>query len=402
MIDELARRYADYKDPAEREIISRALMERAVAEDRFFAMARYARGSTELHRQLAGAIAFGDGDLDKCESIFLDLNTDFPSTFNGLCYGRTLIAEGKIDAAIAHFLTAHAANPADHDAGLQLATLLFWTGATDKANDVLSKFVHLLEFEREIVIPRQAELQRAIDTKQVHPDATSDDFYTDDYTVRTWWGYFQAFHRSPYREPDAALESKVRHQVAARLAGSARNATTFIDFGAFCGYATHRLALDFPRTRFIGIDRPEITRDLSAKYFQAPNLEFVAGDLLMEIDKWDDLGDNAVLFHSRTAVFCYPEYMRLLYSKAKAKGVRHLMFQEGDTFSRWYRKFYEYGDYPEIAINSRSKMWMHDFGRLVPKTGFRIDSISHVDTNLLLDEIRGYGARHRLVHAIAH
>jgi tetratricopeptide (TPR) repeat protein len=401
MIDELVRRYADYKDPRDREIISRALMEHALADDRFFNVMRHAEGPWELHRQLAAAIAFGDDDLQKCEQLFKSLNEDYPNSFNGLCYGRTLIAAGKTNAAIRHFRAALALNPEDHHAGLQLATLLFWTGATNEANQVLAKFVHLLEFEREVVIPRQAELQRAIETKQVHPDASSDDFYTDDYTIKIWWGYFQAFQRSPFREPDAALETKVRSAVSACLKGKAAGASTFIEFGAFCGYTLHKLALEFPSIRFVGIDRPAITRDLSAKFFQAPNLKFSAGSLLDEIDGWN-LGDNAVLFHNRTAVFCYPEYMRQLYTKAKAKGVRHIMFQEGDTFSCWYRKFYEYGSYPEIAINSRSKMWMHDFGRLLPETGLKIDSMTHVDPNLLLDEIRGYGARHRLVHAIRH
>jgi ubiquinone/menaquinone biosynthesis C-methylase UbiE len=203
-----------------------------------------------------------------------------------------------------------------------------------------------------------------------------------------------------HRDGNVALEAGIQRVASHLLRGPLRDATTFIDFGAFCGYTIATLATHFPRTWFIGIDRPEIAKSLNDQAFGRKNVEFLDGDILDLVASRESFGARPVLFHSRTAVFCYPEYLRQLYRICAEKGIRDIVMQEGSTFfSRWYLRFFEPGKYPAISFAGRGSTFLHDYMTLLREAGFEIRSSKDIRPKLLLDDRSGFGADHRIVHA---
>lgn len=401
--EQICRRY-NAAGVQERERIARFLMTKTALEPAFahlvvcgFPKAMF---STEpLFHQLAGAYAFANGDLESARDLFRELANKTGEAFNILCFVRVLLAMRKDAEAIAVLERATAGRPRDLFLMMELSTTHFRAGDIDKANATLDPVKDQIADEGAGIASLQAEIDAAIDGGLLAKPAGLD-IYTESFVTDTWWHYWRCYYTfNQYQEGGASLDHWIRHEAAA-IIERLGTVSDFVDFGAFCGYTIAKLAAAFPHVRFVGIDRPAIAKQLNDRAFSADNLAFIAGDTLHEI-KHLKLGSNPILFHSRTACFCYPEYLRQLYARARAAGVRHILHQEGGTFSRKTMRYYRPGEFPRVSMAGRGKTFMHDYKRLLNDAGYEIAATVSVQPTILLDDRSGFGANHCLVHACA-
>jgi tetratricopeptide (TPR) repeat protein len=349
---------------------------------------------------IEGSSHFAHGRLGAAADTFGKLAERDPTVLNILCFARTLLALGDDEKAIGVLQRALTVHPQDQYICMELATACYCIGRLDEANKVAQAVLPAFAGEHTAIEGLQKEIDEAIVTRALEK-TVDQDVYTDDFVADTWWFYYRSYTTAhEFRDGNVELDSGIRREVVRLLKSELADASTFIDFGAFCGFTIAKLAEEFPGIRFIGIDRPEYAKKLNDLAFPLPNVEFVAGNILDLLDR-TDLGSRPVLFHSRTAVFCYPAFLDLLYGKAKTRGVKDVVFQEGSTFfSRWHLKFYELGKYPAISMAGRGATFLHDYPTLLKRQGYSIQSSAAIRPRLLLDDSSGFGADHRIIHAL--
>jgi tetratricopeptide (TPR) repeat protein len=382
----------------EKEEISRSLIGRCIVDPSYF---RYVALSSnhELGLQLKATVAFVQGDLQQAQSIFSGLAETAPSPFNILTLGRIYSAMGNESKARETWKGGINKYGSDFFLTMELATSFYREGLIEEANSYASKVVHEFAAEKEAISPLQKEIELAIENK-LFEKPMEKDIYSDDFVEETWWFYYRCYNSFNERQDGSvSLDLGIRRVVEKIIEKNAP--TTFIDFGAFCGFTIAKLAEKFPNTKFIGIDRPQIAKRLNDQHFVAPNLKFIAGDII-DFLKNNDLGASPMLFHSRTAVFCYPEFLRHLYTVARERGVSKIVFQEGSTFfSRWFLKFFHLGQYPAISLSGRGSTFLHDYKRLLEEAGFEVTSSTPINSSLLIDDRSGFGADHRVIEAVS-
>jgi tetratricopeptide (TPR) repeat protein len=402
----LLQRY-DTEQSAPRAALARSVMARAVADPGFFAVAlskpgALSYGQHPLTLAATASCRFGEGKLREATAIFEQLVKIAPTQLNWLCLARTMLAQADDERAIAVLQQAATLFPKDQYICMELATTLYQRGDVQAANNAAGNVLSSFDEARKLIAPLQEEADRVV-SQNLLERPPEIDIYTDDFVADTWWFYYRSYTTGhEYRDGNVELDTGITRETARLLSSSLEDVTTFVDFGAFCGFTIANLAKRFPKVKFIGVDRPLYAKKLNDAAFQAPNLEFVAGDILDVLRGRSDFGSRPVLFHSRTAVFCYPAFLALLYETARDKGFRDVVFQEGSTFfSRWHLKFFELGKYPAVSMAGRGSTLLHDYKALLERSGYSIRSSVGIRLRLLLDDESGFGADHRVIHASA-
>lgn len=404
LFQSLARAYDLLDDQTLREQVSRALMSRLAVEPQFgtLLVTPFAKSVTPLHellQQTEAAILFAGGRLREAADVLNQLLKTHPTGFNYLCLGRTLQAVGDIGPAASVLNEGIGRYPRDLFLVMELASLRARNDEYDQANALLDTVRSEFDEERAGIAALQEEIDDAI-AKNLLEKEVDKDIYTKDFVIGTWWYYYRSYMmKGEYQDGNVALDSSIRRAIE-KLLRQNPDVTTFIDFGAFCGYTIAKLAEEFPGIRFVGIDRTIGDIDtLNKRAFPLPNVEFIGGDTLDYIRK-GDFGGKAVIYHTRTACYCYPEYLRQLYAACRDKGVAQVYCAEGMSFSRWYLRFHPLGAYPKISLAARGSTFLHDYKRLLEEAGYRIAATPSVQPWLLLDDRSGFGADHRLYQAV--
>lgn len=379
--------------------VSRDVMGRIAREPAFgeLLMGPFARKRSPRHVlwfQIAAAVQFARGRLREAAQLLAEADQSWPSAFNALCLCRALEAVGD-PAGEAGLRAGLGRFPGDLYLTMELATCLARSDRPGEADALLQSMRHVFEDERRSLEPLQREIEEAIATDRLTKEA-SHDIYTEEVVVTTWWRYWRCYEGfGEHQEGNAGLDHAIRRAVKPILQGG--EIRTFIDFGAFCAHTIFRLAQEFPAIRFIGIDRPQIARDLNVEAFALPNLEFIAGDVL-DLVETAQIGADTALFHARTACFCYPAYLRRLYAASRRRGISHILAAEVTTFSRWFLKLYPQGQFPAISMAARTKTFVHDYRRLIEEAGYTLVGAPSVQPWLLLDDSSGFIADHRIWH----
>src|SRR5262249_6308082 len=390
-----------------REQLSRAAMTRAILDPRFGEILEQSSFSRlfkkhELRDHVLAAASFGCGDRARARTMFEHTVKKFPTKFNVLSAARAALALDDQERANVLLTDGLNAFPLDLFLTMELATLRYQQGNVDAANELAQTVRDHFAAERQALEPLQREIEQAIAGDRL-TKTIEHDIYTDDFVVDNWLFYWRSYTGfNEFQDGNVALDVGIRTEIERLLAGPLRDTTTFIDFGAFCGYTIATLAKRFPNIHFIGIHRPEVVRVLNEQTFQAPNIEFIAGDILELLDSGRNFGGRPVLFHSRTAVFCYPAFLTLLYRKSRERRIRNIVFQEGSTFfSRWHLRFFRDGEYPQVSMAGRDSTILHDYRTILSSAGFAIKRSVPIRPKLLLDNQSGFGAHHCVVHASA-
>lgn len=384
----------------QRDALARKLMARTIADPDFAAIVSNenfadAFKDHELRRYVVAASHFPGGGFAESVRFFESI----PTALAVLCAARTQLAADNDDAAMTLLQKGRTQFADDLFIAMELATLLYQQRRIGAANEIAAGFLHEFKAEHDAIEPLQREIETAIREDKLAKDA-ADDIYGDGFVIDNWlfyWRSYTAFNE--FQDGNVALDTGIRREVEKLLSGELAEATTFIDFGAFCGFTIAELAKKYPKVKFIGIDRPQVAKDLNDRTFAAPNVEFIAGDVMDLLASGREFGARPVLFHSRTAVFCYPAYLQRLYAYALQRGINDIVFQEGSTFSRWHLKFFEQGRYPAISMAGRGSTFLHDYPMILGNAGFDIKSSVPIRLKLLLDDRSGFGADHRVTYA---
>jgi len=354
-----------------------------------------------LYRQMTAALFFAKGDLAASYEEFLTVKQLSKIPFNFLCLARVLLAQGLDDKAESILTKGLMLFPDDSRLTMELATQSYRKCDIDMANSLAETILPEFAAEHSAIAPLQREIDHAIKAELLRKPAEHD-IYDDEFVLAAWASYYRSYisDYNEYQDGTVALDSGIRREVGRLFKNNLCDVTTFIDFGAFCGYMLSKLAEEFPSVQFVGVDRPPIVKSLNESAFARRNIEFVAADVLDFLDARGSLGKRPVLFHSRTAVFCYPAFLRHLYRQARERGVRDIIFQEGSTyFSRSALCFFIPGKYPQISYAGRGSTILHDYKKILELEGFKIKSSTDIRPKLLLDDGSGFGADHRVVHA---
>jgi hypothetical protein len=236
-----------------------------------------------------------------------------------------------------------------------------------------------------------SEVAAASRNKTLHRVAKAD-VYDDSFVTKCWWDYwkcFSSYHR--YQEGTAWLGMSIRDRISNLITADPAIGQV-IDFGVLCGHPNHCLALKFPHIDFVGIDRQDLIKRLNDEAFQAPNLRFVAGDILEQLPRTATGKGSSVLFHARTACLCYPEFLRKLYKQCADLGIKYIIMYEGLSLSKHYLRFFDYEDFPQEAFGVRGIMFAHNYPSYLRDAGYEVISNDRVVSSLLLNSHSDLGA----------
>ena len=394
-----------YDSQEDQENISRHVMNRTLLDPAFAELILSRVSNTQfrshvLYRQMAGAYYFATGRLSEARDEFVVSIRTHRNAFNYYCLARVELAQDNGGNAETILKKGLALYPRDRLLSMELSTYLYRNGRIDEANQVAEMVLDEFRAEHAAIEPLQREIEHAMEANLLEKPIEQD-IYTDEFSHDVWLSYFRAYTSglSEYQDPNVALDAGIRRETVQLLQKEIPDATTFIDFGAFCGYTMGKLAEQFPRIKFIGIDRPKIAKSLNDKAFPLSNIEFIAGDVLELFSSDREFGSRPILFHSRTAVFCYPAYLTAVYRRARVRGIRDVIMQEGSTFfSRWWLKYYPSGQYPSVSVAGRGSTFLHDYKQLLKREGFKIRISADIRPKQLLDDFSGFGADHRVIH----
>lgn len=147
-----------------------------------------------------------------------------------------------------------------------------------------------------------------------------------------------------------------------------------LNFGVGYGHIDSQLAKRFPRVRFLGLDRAQITKlyndfTLSGQ----PNLEFVAADVFAYLAS--KRFDGGIFFHVRTLSLLHPSFIEKLYKAARAAGFKHVFGLEQKGISRDTWEDYRFSDEPRPSVQYRGPMYVHNYPGLLKAAGFAVKSI---------------------------
>jgi hypothetical protein len=338
---------------------------------------------------LRGAYRFAKGNLKGAAATFAELCERHKSRLGYICLGRTRAAVGDAAGARAGFTEGLRHCPNDLMLTMEIATSYFREGNAQKANEVSAHVRGNLADQKARVTKLASEVREAIEKRTMFRTAEGD-IYTDEFVKTVWQSYFDEFQiYSGWQRGNAWLAGAMVDEIG-KILRNDPSVTQAIDFGAFCAAPNHTLAKMFPSVEFVGLDRQEIIRDLNRVAFPAPNATYVAGDIIDFLDS-SDLKPNALLFHSRTACLCYPEFLKTFYQKCAHKKVRYIWMYEICSMSRDYLEFFDQGKMPVVSIAARSIMIIHDYVKLLENAGYEIVSLTHPFQTLLLDHIEDAG-----------
>jgi hypothetical protein len=151
--------------------------------------------------------------------------------------------------------------------------------------------------------------------------------------------------------------------------------STVIDFGVSYGHIDSILAKRFPDIKFVGVDRSTDTKAYNDKYFNLPNLKFVAGDI------FDNLPDNSLLIQMRIGVLLSKSFLEKLYRACYKAGVKNIVLLEPHGISWLSGVSYAFSDQDQDSIVFRSGMFIHNYPGILRTAGYEVYDSGLLETD---------------------
>lgn len=373
-------------DAAARTEIKCALVGYAVADPRYAAgfdqpLLRQRFADNAMAECMLGAGAYAAGDMPAAAACFDRAIELEPGAFHYLCRSRCE-SPGRADdeAALRILQVAMAAHPSDYQLRLSLAGAHYRLGMTKAANEELQGGGEgmrrwLAEADPNIE-SLAAEVSRAVrDGLSVRSDRQVPGY--SETAVQTYWEmlWYHMATATGFQHGWANLSEVCQRIISDVLVKSTPTPRSVVNFGVFCGYPDHQLALRFPAVSFLGVDLQERTKALNEAVHVADNLRFAAGDIVDVLSGCDFHNDAALLFHARTATILFPERIKQVYRAAFERGVEYIAMWENNSLSLSEQRFYDFGEVPLGCIPYSSVMLIHDYERILEAAGYRVESV---------------------------
>jgi hypothetical protein len=337
-----------------------------------------------LFHLLVGAVRFARGNIGGATAKFEEISSRDPDRLALMCLGRTRATTGNETAARAAFALGLQKFIDDPFFAFETAASYFREGDSANANRAIGHHQSTDSSPNALVL----EIADAV-ARRTLLRSGDDDVYDDAFVRSIWHGYFDEFARfSRFQHPAAWLGHAIEAELGEII--SCSQIDHVIDFGVFCAHPIHALAVRFPDVRFDGVDRQELIRDLNQVAFAAPNISYHAADIIEFLGRMN-VGRNTMLFHSRTACLCYPEFLRTFYSECARRGVRHIWMYEGYALAH-DRRYYSFDELPAVSVAARSIMFIHDYPRLLAEAGYAVRSVKRPFQTILLNHESDLGA----------
>lgn len=143
-----------------------------------------------------------------------------------------------------------------------------------------------------------------------------------------------------------------------------------LDFGVGYAYVNDQLAQRMPNVEFSCVDRSVLTKVYNEKYFNLPNLHFIAGDIYdsMNGEDWRE----GLCFHMRTMT-CMPEsFIREFYAKCHERGFKYIVGAEQCGLSWQLGEPYTFSLEPKPSVAFRNFMFIHNYPGLLREAGYEL------------------------------
>jgi hypothetical protein len=389
----------EVRDPRERERLKRTLMERVsfdpvaarLLEESYL---RRLFDDDDLYGCALGAARYARGEIESAMEAFSLALEASPSAFNHLFRSRCASHGLRDDARTASILEAALERvPGDFSLTLSLAAAYYRQGDTARANRLLATIQDGLARTvgaSDLTAPQlAAELDRALSQRlTVRPKGQSNDQYNEEFSASYWrqlWCAMNGLTR--FQHGWSGLDYLFQQQIGRIIEEIAPEVRRVINFGVFCANPDYALALRFPNVAFHGVDREQSVKRLNEWAYPAANLHFHAANVLDVLPELTAPAEPSVLFHARTAVVCYPEFLRTLYRGCADAGVEYIALWENNSLSRTTLRFHDFEAMPADAVPYYSVMFIHDYARLLRESGYEVVHVERRPSNFTLLEL---------------
>lgn len=157
----------------------------------------------------------------------------------------------------------------------------------------------------------------------------------------------------------------------------ATGAKRVINFGVCYGHVDAQLAAIHPGVSFVGVDRAPSVKRLNDADFTAPNLEFVAADIIEYLTSQADLGDT-LLYHMRTATLLPQAFVKNLYRICGERGLLGVVGIEPYGLSWETGEFYTQSPETKASVAFRKGMILHNYEGMLRENGLQLLSMDYV------------------------
>lgn len=325
-----------------------------------------------LYNILLGAAEYGSGNPEIALYHFEKAVSLKSTTFAWHCIGRAYTAMDQDEAAMNALAQGLVKHPDNMLLAAERATAAFRLGRKDEANTIIKPALPSFDAEHENTLKLQAEIEKAMAENLMERDGDSD-IYDDKFVTDLWWDYNFCFRRyNRFQEGSAHISHLIREHVGGLLAGRASDAPAVIDFGVMCGAPNYQLARRFPEKQHYGVDRQPLIKTLNDAMYAASNMTFHDGSILDFLDQHGGKLNNGLMFHARTSVCCYPAFLKDMYKKCHAAGIKHIVAIEFMGLSKITRQFHDYNDPDHLSLALRSIMFIHNHVKMLEDAGYKV------------------------------
>ena len=346
---------------------------------------KHAFGSHLLYSEALGAYHHARGECEDAANYFKQAVSLKPSAESYSKLARCYAGGEDEEQGIRVLTDAIARFPDDVALCMDKAAALFRMRRTHEANECLKPALHSLERDRNDALELIDECHSAVSSRQ-KTRAAKGDIYTEDFVKQLWWGYWIDMNtNTPFQQ----VNSWACHAITDNLAALLKTGTTkrVIDFGVLCGEPNDRVARLCPDVQVVGVDRQPLLEELNNKAYHRKNLNFMSADILEALP--DLAVENSLLFHSRTATVCYPEFIGDLYKYCAKLDIKTIALFEPVGLSREHLQFFDYDNFPSRSIAFRSVMFIHDYAAMLREAGYKVILEKRSAYNHLFAEFRG-------------
>ena len=280
----------------------------------------------EIHAFALGAARYGAGDLAGAAKLFHEAANGENAPLARLCAARCATIAGDESAAKALLES----DPSYLPARQELAALDYRCGRFQEANARLDAIRAPLErairassrYENVPWLDREA--RGALKTRMVdRPRAPRQDAYSEALAAWSWRDAFWHMTTLGPLQHGLGWVCSMYESIVGEVLAQDSQIDTVINFGVLCAEPDARVAARHPDKTFLGVDRENTTKELNeAAYGATKNLRFVAGRIDHALASLVVPG-KTLLFHSRTAAVCYPQFLARPLQGVRAAGRPH-------------------------------------------------------------------------------
>jgi len=217
---------------------------------------------------------------------------------------------------------------------------------------------------------RVALLNDAMKTKKADLDI---DYYDEQHEIDVWKKY-HAVLTGKLNHPHTIFHHELFRDLVRALICSQNN-KSIVNFGVSCAYSDALLAGEHPNTKFYGVDRSKVTKELNEENYAKENISFYNMDICDFLKKYGDEISNGILVHQRVGAVLYPEKLRMLYKACYENNINTILCLEPIGYSRPMQEFYKFSFEPKDSIVFRAPLLMHNYPNLLKEAGYRCDVV---------------------------